>query len=148
MNSTQEFDTEQFKKSVENLKSIKDLDYFLSFYDNDCFFKDPFHEITGKDSLKTLFESMFTKLNNPRFINLKICSNEAIILMTWSFSYQRKEKGDQNFIQGASSIKVNKNGLICRHYDYWDSYELFQAFKILKKPLGLLKRVFSQGQIQ
>ena len=147
MTSLGTFDVVSFKKSMENLRTIEDIDNVLHFYDEKCCFKDPFHDTQSKSAIKRLFTTMFKNLNNPRFINLKIVSDGAIINVQWTFVFKRKGKKIQNFIYGSSWLQVNERGLIAHHRDYWDSVELLQAFKILDMPLQFIKRVFSKAQI-
>ena len=142
------FDTLAYKESIENLKNIESLDYFLSFYDEDCWFVDPFHHVQGKVLIKRLFENMFKNLNNPQFINLKMLSNEAIIVVSWSFIVQRRGDKGIHSVQGSTWIEVNKKGLISYQRDYWDSFQLFQTFKFLKIPLEFIKTIFSKAQIK
>ena len=134
--------------AVENLENEEHIDDFLSFYDKKCYFKDPFHDIQGKILLRKLFENMFKNLNNPRFIDLKIISEKDIINMSWTFVFQKKGENVQNHIHGMSWLKVNEKGLISHQRDYWDSVELFQAFKLLKLPLQYIKKIFSKAQIE
>ena len=46
------FNSIAFKEAFENLKDIENLDDVLSFYDEKCYFKDPFHNIQSKKSNK------------------------------------------------------------------------------------------------
>ena len=91
---------------------------------------------------------MFKGLNNPRFTDLKILSDEAIIVMSWTFVFEKKGERVQNCIQGLSWIRVNEKGFISYHHDYWDSVELFQTFKLLKFPLKFIKTIFSKAQVR
>ena len=142
------FDILAYRKSVENLNSLENLDNVLSFYDDECYFKDPFHDAQGKDVVKRLLENMFLNLNNPQFINLKMLSNEAIIVVSWSFIVQRRGDKGIHSVQGSTWIEVNKKGLISYQRDYWDSFQLFQTFKFLKIPLEFIKTIFSKAQIK
>ena len=91
---------------------------------------------------------MFKNLNNPQFINLKMLSNEAIIVVSWSFIVQRRGDKGIHSVQGSTWIEVNKKGLISYQRDYWDSFQLFQTFKFLKIPLEFIKTIFSKAQIK
>ena len=92
--------------------------------------------------------NMFKGLNNPRFTDLKILSDEAIIVMSWTFVFERKGSKKQSCIKGSSWIQVNEKGYISHHHDYWDSVELFQTFKLLRFPLKFIKTIFSKAQVR
>ena len=142
------FNSLAFKQAFENLKDIDNLDDVLAFYDEECYFKDPFHNIRGKKIIRKLFVNMLKGLNNPRFTDLKILSDEAIIVMSWTFVFERKGSKTQNCIKGSSWIQVNEKGYISHHHDYWDSVELFQTFKLLRFPLKFIKTIFSKAQVR
>ena len=142
------FNSTAFKESFENLKNIEDLDDVLSFYDENCRFEDPFHNIQSKELMRRLFMNMFRTLNNPRFTDLKMLSDGAIIVLTWTFVFEKKGKRIQNCIKGSSWIQVNEKGYITHHHDYWDSVELFQTFKLLKVPLLFIKTIFAKAQVR
>ena len=86
------FNSIAFKQAFENLKDIDNLDDVLAFYDEECYFKDPFHNIRSKKIIRKLFVNMFKGLNNPRFTDLKMLSDEAIIVISWTFVFERKGK--------------------------------------------------------
>ena len=142
------FNSIAFKQAFENLKDIKNIDDVLSFYDEKCYFKDPFHNIQSKNLIRKLFVNMFQTLNNPRFTDLKMLSDGSIIVLSWTFVFERKGKKIQNCIKGSSWIQVNKKGYISHHHDYWDSVELFQTFKLLRFPLHFIKTIFSKAQVR
>ena len=142
------FNSIAFKQAFENLKDIDNLDDVLAFYDEECYFKDPFHNIRSKNIIRKLFVNMFKGLNNPRFTDLKILSDEAIIVMSWTFVFERKGSKKQSCIKGSSWIQVNEKGYISHHHDYWDSVELFQTFKLLRFPLKFIKTIFSKAQVR
>ena len=140
------FNSIAFKEAFENLKNIENLDDVLSFYDEKCYFKDPFHNIQSKSLMRKLFVNMFQTVNNPRFTDLKMLSDGAIIALSWTFVFEKKGKKIQNRIKGSSWIQVNEEGFISHHHDYWDSVELFQTFKLLKFPLQFIKIIFAKAQ--
>ena len=142
------FNSIAFKEAFENLKDIENLDDVLSFYDEKCYFKDPFHNIQSKKLIRKLFVNMFQSLNNPRFTDLKMLSDGSIIVISWSFVFERKGKKIQSCIKGSSWIQVNEKGYISHHHDYWDSVELFQTFKLLRFPLQFIKTIFSKAQVR
>ena len=98
--------------------------------------------------MRKLFVNMFQSVNNPRFTDLKMLSDGSIIVLSWTFVFERKGKKVQNCIRGSSLIQVNEKGFISHHYDYWDSVELFQTFKLLRSPLQFIKKIFSKAQVR
>ena len=142
------FNSIAFKEAFENLKDIDNLDNVMSFYDEQCLFSDPFHNIQSKQLMRKLFVNMFQTLNNPRFTDLKMLSDGAIIVLSWTFVFERKGKKIQSCIKGSSWIQVNEKGYISHHHDYWDSVELFQTFKLLRFPFHFIKTIFSKAQVR
>ena len=142
------FNSIAFKEAFEKLKDIENLDDVLSFYDEKCYFEDPFHNIQSKSLMRKLFVNMFQTVNNPRFTDLKMLSDGSIIVLSWTFVFERKGKKIQNCIKGSSWIQVNEKGYISHHHDYWDSVELFQTFKLLRFPLQFIKTIFSRAQVR
>ena len=142
------FNSSDFKEAFENLKDIENLDDDLSFYDEKCYFRDPFHNIQSKSLMRKLFVNMFQTVNNPRFTDLKMLSDGSIIVLSWTFLFERKGKKIQSCIKGSSWIQVNEKGFISHHHDYWDSVELFQTFKLLRFPLQFIKTIFSRAQVR
>ena len=142
------FNSIAFKEAFENLKDIGNLDNVLSFYDEECRFRDPFHNIQSRRVMRKLFVNMFQTVNNPRFTDLKMLSDGSIIVLSWTFVFERKGKKIQNCIKGSSWIQVNEKGYISHHHDYWDSVELFQTFKLLRFPLRFIKTIFSKAQLR
>jgi len=98
--------------------------------------------------MRKLFVNMFQTLNNPRFTDLKMLSDGAIIVLSWTFVFERKGKKIQSCIKGSSWIQVNEKGYISHHHDYWDSIELFQTFKLLRIPMQFIKTIFSKAQLR
>ena len=142
------FNSIAFKKAFENLKDIENLEDVLSFYDEKCYFKDPFHDIQSKILMRKLFVNMFQTVNNPRFTDLKMLSDGSIIVLSWTFVFERKGRKIQSCIKGSSWIQVNEKGYISHHHDYWDSVELFLTFKLLRFPLQFIKTIFSKAQVR
>jgi len=140
------FNSIAFKQAFENLKDINNLNDVLVFYDEECYFKDPFHNLNSKKHIRKLFVNMFQTVNNPRFTDLKMLSDGSIIVLSWTFVFERKGRKIQNCIKGSSWIQVNEKGYISHHHDYWDSAELFQTFRLLKFPLQFIKTIFSRAQ--
>ena len=142
------FNSIALKESFENLRDINNLDDVLAFYDEKCCFRDPFHSINSKKHMRRLFVNMFQTVNNPRFTDLKMLSDGSIIVLSWTFVFERKGKKVQNCIRGSNWIQVNEKGYISHHHDYWDSVELFQTFKLLRYPLRFIKTIFSRAQVR
>ena len=142
------FNSIAFKEAFENLKDIENLEDVLSFYDEKCQFKDPFHNIQSKKLIRRLFVNMFQTVNNPQFTDLKMLSDGSIIVLSWTFLFERKGKKIQSYIKGLSWIQVNEKGYISHHHDYWDSVELFLTFKLLRFPVQFIKTIFSKAQVR
>jgi steroid delta-isomerase len=122
----------------ENLE-IKNLDKIDLFYDQNVFFKDPFNEKNGIESVRRIFLHMFKTLENPRFIFIDIIENNQSSFLTWDFIF--KIKGKDYKIHGSSHLKFNEEQKIIYHRDYWDvGEEVLLKIPLLKSVYGILQK--------
>lgn len=122
----------------ENLTeaSLKKMD---SFYAHDSFFKDPFNEVQGIDKIKHIFDDMFKNLKNPRFIFVDKIQEGRQAFTTWDFVFIANGKSYK--IHGSSHLKLNDEGKVIYHRDYWDvGEELLLKLPILKGLYGMLRK--------
>ncbi len=121
----------------ENL-SIKNLNEFDDLIDNNIIFADPFNKIKGKENFKKLFKKTLKLLENPKFKihTVSFIKNVYFVKLEMEFKAFKKEQK----ITGLSEIKINQNGFISEHIDYWDSFNQFY----LKLPIiGKILKIFS-----
>jgi steroid Delta-isomerase len=108
-----------------NIDSLKELD---SIYHVDAYFKDPFNELIGVKAISKIYHHMFQQLIHPQFKILDSVIQDDALFITWDFTFQIKKKKESVLIHGSTHFKLNTEGLIIYHRDYWDVGE-----EIIKK---------------
>lgn len=97
----------------ENIKKFDDLVV------KDIIFIDPFNNIKGLDNFKNIFYHMFDTVEEPKFDIVDYAQNKDHIFLKWKMTFYAF-KASQT-IEGMSDIKLNKEGKVISHLDYWDS---------------------------
>ena len=113
------------------------LDQLPSMYAEQARFKDPFNAVQGVPAIRAIFEHMFQALDQPRFVIHDVIVQGDQCFLTWDFHFTLKQRGTAITIHGGSHLKLDANGRITLHRDYWDAAEELYA----KLPLiGALMR--------
>jgi steroid Delta-isomerase len=113
-----------------------------NFYSANCTFKDPFNEVRGVEHTKRIFLHMFDALHAPRFVitGKVVQGNEAFLVWDFVFEMKRFVRGEQR-VRGTSHLKLDAEGKIFFHRDYWDAAEeLYEKLPVLGGLMRLLKR--------
>lgn len=115
------------------------VDTLCSLVSEAVHFRDPFNDVRGRDALRHLLIDMFERAGRPEFKLDEISWQETsrTAWLRWQFGAQLPVIGQLD-VEGCSRVRVNAEGLIDQHLDYWDSAPIY-----LKLPLigALLKRV-------
>lgn len=123
----------------ENLTPQR-LDDLSSVVSDDVHFKDPFNDITGIAKLTRLFAHMFETAENPRFTVTDRARGEGgDYYIRWTFSAKVKAMGGDWAFDGLSRIRINGDGRIYDHVDYWDSGEhVFRRLPLIGRLLNAI----------
>ncbi len=116
----------------ENL-SPSDLKILNTIYTESAFFKDPFNEFSGLSNIEKIYSHMYESLNEPKFriIDSLFDEDKQSLFLTWDFIFNIKSK--EFIIHGSTFFKLNKQGLITYHRDYWDvGEELLSKIPVMK----------------
>lgn len=116
----------------------------LPLISDDIHFIDPFNDVHGRHNVVRLVEKMFEDVTDPRFDILDLVWSNDICLMRWDFFCTVKVIGNWH-VRGVTELQFNEDGLICAHYDYWDSGRHFYG----RIPLigGLLRFLTRKARI-
>ena len=129
----------KYLKVFENL-NITDLDKLSVLLDDNIYFEDPFNKSYGKAKFIEIFKKSLTKVKNIKFKILKVTSKKNIFFVKWEMIFFAFDK--QNKINGISEIILNKEGKICTHIDYWDSFNNFYLkIPIIGKFFSLILKI-------
>ncbi len=119
-----------------------DLPRFGEFYAPDADFKDPFNEVRGAPAIRQVFEHMYVALEAPRFVIHDVVAQGDQCVLTWDFIFRfRRFSREWQTVRGASHLKLDAQGLITLHRDYWDvAEELYEKLPGVGALMRWLKR--------
>ncbi|WP_169570025.1 nuclear transport factor 2 family protein [Sneathiella limimaris] len=139
---------QDFRSSCQNYAdfferiSPASLSELEDFCDPNIIFQDPFNRIVGIETLKVLFQDMFDQSKSVHFSIISIYpdfeSRRAIL--KWRFISETHKIGTLDF-EGLSEIRINDNGRVSEHIDYWDSGSHFYSkIPILGSLIRLIRK--------
>jgi hypothetical protein len=97
------------------------VDQTYSIYANDVFFKDPLNEFRGLDRYKQMLGFIQTWFINPQLDLHDISQSGDTIKTRWTLSWTTPLPWKPRIsIPGWSELRLNADGLISSHIDYWD----------------------------
>ncbi len=119
-----------------------DLPRLGEFYAADAAFKDPFNEVRGVPAIQAVFAHMYVALDGPRFVVHDVVVQGDQCLLTWDFLFRfRRFSRELQTVRGASHLKLDAQGLITLHRDYWDvAEELYEKLPAVGALMRWLKR--------
>jgi steroid Delta-isomerase len=120
----------------------EDVNRLGNLYAADARFKDPFNEVQGVPAIQAVFAHMFVALNEPRFVVHDIICQGDQCFLSWDFIFRFKRfSGDLQTVRGSSHLKLNAQGQITLHRDYWDAAEeLYEKLPVVATLMRWLKR--------
>lgn len=107
-------------------------------YASNCHFQDPFNDVQGREQAHAIYAHMFATTEAPRFIIERVLENSGHAAVFWRF--QCRIRGRSIDVPGMSELRLDDQGLIADHVDYWDSAELFAQLPVLGSAVRWLKR--------
>lgn len=132
------------KKYVEffnNLNKEIALRDYMSFFDDNSYFEDPFQKVRGVEKIYNIFEDMYIKFHSARFEVEECVSNQNISYIKWKFIYQMDKKSTQNSFVGVSRVKFKDDGKVLEHIDFWDAgANVYEKIPFLASIIRFIKR--------
>ena len=122
------------------------VERFSEFYAADAYFKDPFNEVRGIDAIKHIFTHMFRQVEAPRFVITDQVVDADGAMLVWNFCFQIRAwgHGKTRLIRGVSHLRLDADGKINYHRDYWDAAEeLYMTLPIIGTFMRWIQRRFS-----
>jgi steroid Delta-isomerase len=94
-------------------------------YASDARFKDPFNEVQGLTQIEQIFSHMYVSLHEPHFIVTDAIAQGDACFLVWDFKFRFKRFDTVNLqtVRGCSHLKLQADGRIVDHRDYWDAAE-------------------------
>lgn len=122
--------------------SANNLGELDAYYAADAWFKDPFHEVTGVETIRAILRHTFDKLPDARFRVIQRFPGEdrhAVIL--WEMDFTMPVTRQPTTIRGATHLTFTADGKVTLHRDYWDAAEeLYARLPVLKWLMRALAR--------
>ncbi|MEO8653535.1 MAG: nuclear transport factor 2 family protein [Ramlibacter sp.] len=116
-----------------------DVQRLGEYYRDDACFKDPFHEVRGLARIQRIFAAMFETMEAPRFtVTRRIADGREVVLL-WRLSFCLR--GAPQSLDGASHLRLDGEGMICWHRDYWDPAEgIYEKLPVLGALMRWIRR--------
>ncbi|NJM61702.1 MAG: DUF2358 domain-containing protein [Oscillatoriales cyanobacterium RU_3_3] len=106
-----------------------------SIYAKDVYFEDPVNRFTGFDRYQKMIGFMAAFFQDIKLDLHDISQLGDTVETRWTLSWKAPLPWrPQMAISGRSELKINSDGLICSHIDYWDCSRL-DVFKQLVFPV-------------
>ena len=119
-----------------------DVPSLAALYAEQARFKDPFNEVQGVAAIQAIFAHMFVALNEPHFKVRDIIVQGDQCFLSWDFIFRFKRFSNAlQTVRGSSHLKLDAQGRITVHRDYWDAAEeLYEKLPVVASLMRWLKR--------
>lgn len=111
-------------------------------YHAEARFADPFNQVHGLAAIRTVFEHMYQSLGDPRFEIRKSILQDGDCVVLWDFLYRLPASSAQvHRLPGASHLRLDADGLIVEHVDYWDPAQgIYEKLPLIGAVARALRR--------
>lgn len=111
-------------------------------YADDAYFRDPFNEVSGIAAITRVYQHMFEQLDECRFVISESVAEGDSSFLIWDLTFRVRGLWRKLLsIHGSSHIRLNADGKITYHRDYWDAAgELYVKLPLIGPVLRLLRR--------
>lgn len=126
--------------------TLQQLNDIHACYAPQARFKDPFNDVQGVAAIRQVFTHMFTTVDAPRFVVTERLVQEQSAFLAWEFhfSMRRWRKGIPQCIRGGTFLRLDAEGMVLEHRDYWDAaQELYEKLPVLGGLMRMLRRAAS-----
>jgi hypothetical protein len=86
---------------------------------------------------------MFEQVDAPRFVVTEALVQGSSVMLTWDFNFSFKPplRAGLQCIRGCSHLRLDANGRVVFHRDYWDTAEeLYEKMPVLGGLMRWLRR--------
>ena len=118
------------------------LDRLAEFCAPDIHFRDPFNESADLVGYRRILEKMFADVGQPEFIVTGRALAGRTCFLRWRFTFCRRG-GQEVTIQGMSELNFTAEGLVERHFDFWDAGQVYEMVPLLRGLIRLVRRRLS-----
>lgn len=120
--------------------SVRSMDLL---YSESAYFKDPFNEVRGLPQIQQIFDHMYVALHQPHFVITETVTQGHLSFIVWEFRFRFKrfDRETPQVVRGCSHLRLQPDGRIVYHRDYWDAAEeLYEKLPIVSHLMRWLKR--------
>lgn len=137
------------KKLIKMYKELNadNLHLLHDVYSSDIQFIDPAHKIDGLDNLTNYFKSLYRNVSSIDFSFENIIKQDNSYYLQWDMSYSHKSfaRGRTITVSGTTFLRLNDQGKIYYHRDYFDLGEMvYEHLPLLGRLLISIKRRLGQ----
>lgn len=128
-------------------QTLSELDNIMT---TDIRFADPFNDVKGIESVRTIFAHMYQTIPDARFKVLGTALKDgdpSTGYLHWRLEGRTKAKGEPLTITGMSQVTFN-GGRVSAHIDFWDAAtNIYERTPLLGACLKLMRKKFLQTRI-
>jgi steroid Delta-isomerase len=144
-NSTAPDHSEHVERIVQFFETLQpsSVASIETFYTIDAYFKDPFNEVVGVPAIRHIFEHMYVALDKPHFVVTErvVQGEQCFLVWDFKFRFKRFDTVTEQTVRGTSHLRLDADGRINYHRDYWDAAEeLYEKLPVLGAAMRWLKR--------
>jgi steroid delta-isomerase len=112
-------------------------------YAAEAYFRDPFNDVRGVDTIARVYARMFEQLEDCRFVITETLAEGRSALLVWDFTFRIKRWRPRTVqtIHGATHLHFAPDGKVAYHRDYWDAAEeLYAKLPLIGPVLRALRK--------
>lgn len=121
----------------------QDLLRLATYYHEEARFQDPLHAVRGLPAIREVYQRMFEAMDRPRFsVTHRFAQgDDCVLLWEFRFTLHRLPGAGEHCMHGASHLRLDADGRILSHRDYWDAADdLYAKLPVLGGLMRWLKR--------
>lgn len=114
-----------------------------TIYAPDAHFADPFQAVHGIDAIEQVFRHMFATLAHPRFVvtGSVVQADQCVLLWDFRFRFRSFRTQVDQSLPGVSHLRLDGQGRITHHQDYWDAaHGLYQKMPLIGALMRWLRK--------
>lgn len=105
----------------------------------DVRFKDPIHDVTGRDTMKDVFSRLFGSTDDLVFIIDDWACSKQSVYFRWTLT--ARLSGKPWSVTGVTQAAFDAAGQVTDHVEYWDAAsQLYDRFPVIGPLLRFVRR--------
>lgn len=130
-----------YARFYEELSAKTPREAYGVFFDKHSEFSDPFQSVKGLHAIEKIFEDMYAKLYEPRFVVDEVVCSKDVAYMKWRFYYSLSKDAKADSFSGISRVTFTPSAKVKSHVDFWDAASnVYEKIPLLGFFMRLIKR--------